>query len=110
MGLQLTSFGLIASIFGVRESYWFNSGRLDRVRRLLTIDKGCSIGGLMITGALAGAGLALWRWAATGYGDMAVEQLMRITIPSVLLGVVGLQLIFTCFLMELLAHPGRSAP
>ena len=39
---------------------------------------------------------------------MQVESLMRITIPAVLLGSVGLQLIFTTFLIALLSHPRRD--
>lgn len=109
IGSQLVSFGIVASVFGVRESYWFSSGRLDRIRRLFTIDRGCAVGGLMIAAGLAGALFAVSIWARSGYGDMRVEQLMRITIPSVLLAAVGLQLMFTCFLVELLAHPKKGS-
>ena len=107
IGVQLMSFGLLASVFGVREKYWLDGGRIERLRRLLSVDTGCIIGGLMILAGVAGAVFALLRWAGAGYGDMQVESLMRITIPSVLLGAVGLQLIFTTFLMELLSHPRR---
>ena len=107
IGGQLMSFGLLASVFGVREKYWFADGRIERLRRFLSVDTGCIVGGLMILAGAAGAVFALLRWAGAGYGDMQVESLMRITIPSVLLGAVGLQLIFTTFLMELLSHPRR---
>ena len=101
------SFGLLASVFGVREKYWLAHGRIERLKRFLSVDTGCILGGLMILAGAAGAVFALLRWAGAGYGDMQVESLMRITIPSVLLGAVGLQLIFTTFLMELLSHPRR---
>jgi glycosyltransferase involved in cell wall biosynthesis len=107
IGGQLMSFGLLASVFGVREKYWFADGRIERLRRFLSVDTGCIVGGLMILAGVAGAVFALMRWAGAGYGDMQVESLMRITIPSVLLGAIGLQLIFTTFLMELLSHPRR---
>jgi hypothetical protein len=105
IGFQLTSMGLIASLFGVRESYWQDSGRLDRIRRWLTIDRGCLIGGSMIFGGLIGLASAVWGWARLGFGDLAVEPMMRVIIPSMLLGVVGLQFTFTCFLTELLSRP-----
>jgi len=107
VGNQLTSFGLIASVFGIRESYWFTSDRLDRLKSWLTVDRSCLVGGMMIAAAFGGVLFAIWRWAQTGYGDLAVENEMRIVISSVVLGVVGLQLIFTSFLIALLGHPRR---
>jgi hypothetical protein len=105
IGFQLTTMGLIASLFGVRESYWQGSGRLNWINRWLTIDRGCIIGGSMMFCGLAGLLFAVWNWARTGFGDLTVEAEMRVIIPSMLLGVVGLQLMFTCFLIELLNRP-----
>jgi glycosyltransferase involved in cell wall biosynthesis len=104
VGVQLSSFGLIASIFGVRESYWFTNGRLDPVKRWLTIDRGCAIGGTLVVCGIAGLATAFLTWAGTGYGDLNAEQQMRTVIPSVLLAVVGIQIAFTCFMVELLGH------
>jgi glycosyltransferase involved in cell wall biosynthesis len=105
VGFQLTSMGLIASLFGVRESYWQDTGRLQRVKRWLTIDRGCFVGGLMILSGIVGLGFAVWSWASVGYGDLSVETEMRLIIPSMLSAVVGLQFMFTCFLTELLSRP-----
>lgn len=112
VGFQLTSMGLIASLFGVRESYWQETGRLQSIKRWLSIDRGCVIGGSMILGGLIGLGSAVWGWARLGFGDLAVEPMMRVIIPSMLLGVVGIQFMFTCFLTELLSRPpnGRREP
>jgi len=108
IGAQLVSFGLLASVFGVRENYWLSNGRIERLKRIFTVDNGCIVGGVMLLAGGAGAIFAFWNWAMAGYGDMQVESLMRITIPSVLLGSVGLQLIFTTFLIALLSHPPRN--
>ena len=112
VGFQLTSMGLIASLFGVRESYWQDTRRLQHVKRWLTIDRGCILGGLMILSGIIGLGLAVLSWANVGYGDLAVETEMRLIIPSMLAAVVGLQFMFTCFLVELLGRPaaGRREP
>jgi hypothetical protein len=107
VGVQLASMGLIASLFGARESFWYDSGRLQRIRRLLTIDRGCATGGAMIAAALIGFVIAISSWARAGYGDLTVENEMRLVIPSMLLGVVGLQFALTCFLVELLGRPAR---
>lgn len=39
---------------------------------------------------------------------MRPETLMRLSIPSILLMGVGLQLALTSFLLELLSHPARA--
>jgi glycosyltransferase involved in cell wall biosynthesis len=107
IGAQMMSFGLLASLFGVRERYWSAGRGLDRVRALLTIDKGCLAGGAMMLAGLAGAVVALADWAGAGFSDMDPDQLMRLSIPSVLLAGIGLQLMLTAFLLELLSHPAR---
>ena len=108
VGVQLASLGLIASVFGVRESYWYSNGHLDRVKRWLTIDRGVLIGGAMVLIGFAGALFAFWNWAQSGYGDLSVESTMRIVIPASVVAVVGIQTAFVCFLFELLDRPPRQ--
>ena len=60
----------------------------------------------MVAG-LAGALVALASWAGGGFSDMDPDLLMRISIPSVLSAGIGLQLMLTAFLLELLSHPAR---
>ncbi|HYE28591.1 MAG TPA: glycosyltransferase family 2 protein [Allosphingosinicella sp.] len=107
IGAQLMSFGLLASLFGVRERYWSAGRGLERARALLTIDKGSLIGGAMMLAGLGGAVVALASWAGAGFRDMDPETLMRVSIPSVLAAGLGLQLMLTAFLLELIAHPAR---
>jgi hypothetical protein len=108
LGVQLVSFGLLAELFGMRERYWQTSKRIDRMRRWLTVDRGCITGGLLIFAGIAGSIAAYLSWASAGFGDMDPESLLRVSIPSVLAFVVGLQIIFTTFLAELLGHPKRD--
>lgn len=108
VGVQLMAFGLVASCFGARERYWSESGRLQKIRSLLSIDKGCLAGGTMILAGIAGAIVAFASWAGAGFSDMDPEALMRISIPSVLAAGVGLQVMLTSFLIELLSQPARD--
>jgi len=107
VGVQLASLGLIASVFGVRESYWYSNGHLDRIRRWMTIDRGVLIGGALVLVGFALALFAFWNWARTGYGDLSVESTMRIVIPASVVAVVGIQIAFVGFLFELLDRPPR---
>ena len=108
IGAQLVSFGLIASLFGARENYWLSSPRLDRIRTYLSVDRGCLIGGLMILLGGAGAVSAFVSWAGANYGDVWGESLMRLVIPSVIFAALGVQRVFTTFLIALLSHPPRA--
>jgi glycosyltransferase involved in cell wall biosynthesis len=108
VGVQLASLGLIASVFGVRESYWFSNGHLDRIKRWMTVDRGVLIGGALVLIGFAGALFAFWNWAESGYGDLSVESTMRIVIPASVIAVVGIQTAFVCFLFELLDRPPRQ--
>ena len=101
----MMSFGLLAGLFGVRERYWSAGRGLERARAVLTIDKGSLIGGAMILAGLGGAVVALASWAGAGFSDMNPDMLMRLSIPSVLSAGIGLQLMLTSFLLELLSHP-----
>ena len=105
---QLMSFGILANLFGSREKYWPVSPRMAAIRRWLSIDNGCIGGGGMMAVGLVGALGALASWAGAGFSDMDPETLMRISIPSIVLAAVGLQLILTSFLIELLSQPARS--
>jgi len=109
ISVQLMSFGLLAGLFGARERYWPASKRLQKIRRLMSIDNGCMVGGGMMLLGFAGAGTSLGFWADAGFSDMNPDTLMRLTIPSVLSAAVGLHIILTTFLMELLSQPARTS-
>jgi len=109
LAAQMLGFGLLASFFGVREGYWKESRGLARMRRLLSVDSGCLIGGTMIALGGAGAAAALAPWAGAAFSDMNPDSLMRLSIPSVLLAGIGLQVALTAFVLELLSRPSRSS-
>jgi hypothetical protein len=109
LAVQMLSFGLLASFSGIREGYWPETGALARIRRWLSIDRGCLIGGAMMALGGVGAAAALASWAGAGFSDMDPDSLMRLSIPSVLLGGIGLQVALTAFVLELLSRPSRFA-
>ena len=75
---------------------------------MFTIDNGCIVGGSMVLLGLAGGIVALASWANSNFSDMDPQELMRISIPSVLSMGIGLQVMLTSFLIELLSQPARS--
>jgi Glycosyl transferase family 2 len=109
MGVQLMSFGLVARVFGIREKYWPSGPSVERAQKLLTIDRGCLAGGASLVASFGLAIAAVSEWAGSQYGAMDPSGLMRLAIPSVLLGCGGLQVMFTSFLLALMQQPERPA-
>ncbi|MFC7500132.1 glycosyltransferase family 2 protein [Enterovirga sp. GCM10030262] len=108
MGTQLLSFSVLARHYGIIAGFWPESAAMTAVRRLFTVERACLAGAAMILAAIALAVAATTIWAGAGYGAMNPEALMRIAIPAVLLGCVGMQTVFTAFFAGLLDQPRRS--
>ncbi len=103
-GVQLAAFHLLAHVFG--ETIGFTDGRLwnwVRQRRVLEpcLAAGCAL-------ALAGTAGSVWSlfvWAQTG--PAVIETRLSIAIPSVTLLAVGVQTMFSGFLLALIVMQGR---
>jgi glycosyltransferase involved in cell wall biosynthesis len=108
MGGQIVSFAYLASLFGIREGFWPQSGRMKAVSNWFTVEVGSLLGlALLICGGVA-AFFAISTWAGANYGAMKVESLMRLAIPSFLMASLGLQCVFTSFFAGLLGQPRHS--
>lgn len=108
MGSQLVGLSVMARRYGVIAGMWPESGLMRRVRNWFTVERACIIGGLMLAMGIAGAAAATALWASTGFGGMDPVALMRLTIPSMLLGCVGLQAVVTAFFIGLMEQTRRS--
>lgn len=108
MGSQLIGLSVMARRYGVIAGMWPESGLMRRVRNWFTVERACIIGGLMLTAGIAGATTATALWASTGFGGMDPAALMRLTIPSMLLGCIGLQVVVTAFFIGLMDQTRRN--
>lgn len=107
MGSQLIGLSVMARRYGAIAGMWPESGLMRRVRNWFSVERACILGGLMLAGGFAGGIAATASWAAHGFGNMDPAALMRVTIPSMLLGCVGLQMVVTAFFIGLLDQPRR---
>ena len=102
LGAQLLSFGILARLFGIVSGMWPTGRGTERFRKFFTVERGCQAGGALF--ACGGVGLA-WlvvEWANTGFGPMNPYGLMRGAIPSMAASVLGIQIVFTSFLIGLI--------
>ncbi|GAA4774548.1 glycosyltransferase family 2 protein [Stakelama sediminis] len=107
MGSQCIGLAVMARRYGAIAGMWPESGLMRRVRNWFSVERACVLGGLMLAMGIGGAILATSIWAAHGFGNMQPTALMRVTIPSVFLSCVGLQMVLTAFFIGLLDQPGR---
>jgi hypothetical protein len=105
MGSQLIGLSVMARRYGTIAGMWPESGFMRRVRNWFSVERACILGGLMLAAGIGGAAVATTIWATSGFGDLNPAALMRLTIPSMLLGCLGLQMVVTAFFIGLLDQP-----
>lgn len=107
IGSQLVGLSVLASRYGVIAGMWPESGVMRKLRNWFSMERACLIAAAMLVTGLAGAATATAIWANSGFGGMNPGELMRITIPSMLLCCLGVQTAVTAFFVGLLDQPAR---
>ncbi|MDJ0275220.1 glycosyltransferase family 2 protein [Sphingomonas sp. 2R-10] len=105
IGGQLVGLALLARQYGILAGMWPESGAMQRIRGALTVERGCIGGGVLLLAGLGGAAASTWLWAQAGFGPLVPGELMRLTIPSMLLACLGVQVAVTSFFAALLDQP-----
>jgi hypothetical protein len=98
VGVQVISLGLCAHAYGMYfmsdVDPWF-----DRMRARYRLEHGLAIGGGLTFVGLIVAGVIVVRWAADDFGALAQTDL---AIAAVTLMVIGLQIVFSSFLLSII--------
>lgn len=102
VGANLVMFSLFVRSYASITGFIPTEGKLDKWLEDTSTEKGVVIGlvlfllGVMITIA------AFCIWGGTGFGGLSPEKMMRITIPAMLLMVVGIEVVFGSFFIGIL--------
>lgn len=102
VGVNLVMFSMFTRSYASVTGFIPTEGKLDKWLRETTTEKGVVIGLLLFLAGVIATIVAFVMWSKTGFGGLAPEKMMRITIPAMLLIVVGIEIIFGSFFIGIL--------
>jgi glycosyltransferase involved in cell wall biosynthesis len=104
IGLQAVFFSIFSSIITSVALNLPTNDKLNLFLRKFTLENGLIFGLTMIIVGILGSAFALHEWVNANFGELLPERMMRITIPSVTLLIVGMQTIFSSFFANLIIN------
>ncbi|WP_242096535.1 glycosyltransferase family 2 protein [Sphingomonas sp. CROZ-RG-20F-R02-07] len=102
LGSQLVGFGILARLYGTASGLWPTSPTVEWFRARFSVERGCIAGAALTTFGLAITLGLIGQWGRNGFGPMEPVHLMRMAIPAMLATVLGVQTVFTSFLIGLI--------
>jgi glycosyltransferase involved in cell wall biosynthesis len=102
IGAHITVFAVSAKVFGTQEGFLPPNPQFERLFKIVTLETGLLFGCFLL---LAGAGIlgyALFLWHAAGFGQLSPTRMLRLTLPSATLFMLGVEVIFGSFFLSLL--------
>jgi hypothetical protein len=104
VGTQVVGLGLCAHAYGTyfmaEKDRWF-----DEMRARFRLEHGLLLGGLLLLAGLVMAGVIVGTWLNRGLGSLSEERLAIVAATFV---IIGLQVIFSSFLLSILGLRRRS--
>ena len=106
VGSQVLALGLCAHAYG---SYFMGEREpwFDRMRARYRLEHGLALGGVTLLAGLAIAGTIVVTWIDRGFGALSEE---RLAVAAAALIIIGLQVVFSSFLLSILGLRRRVEP
>jgi glycosyltransferase involved in cell wall biosynthesis len=101
-GFQAIVFYLFAKTYAIRQKLLPVDPLVTRLREALRLEVALLVGAGAVLIGIALAVLAVGNWGARAFGHVDPQQSLRIVVPSVTLMILGLQIMFSSFLLSLL--------
>jgi glycosyltransferase involved in cell wall biosynthesis len=102
LGFQAMSFAVFAKIFAITVGLFPADPRLTKLFRVVTLEAGLAVGGLLILLGLAGSWYAFSIWAERWFGPLESGKVLRLIIPAVVSLTLGSQIVFSSFFLSVL--------
>jgi glycosyltransferase involved in cell wall biosynthesis len=103
VGIQGVLFSVFTSVYALNSKYIPADSRLISVIEKLTLEKGLMIGMVLSLLGVVVSVIAFHTWKINSFGPLIPSQIMRVTIPAMVLITSGLQILFGSFLIGILS-------
>jgi glycosyltransferase involved in cell wall biosynthesis len=101
-GYQSMLFSLVAKTFAVTEGLLPADPRIERLRRLVPLERGLILAGISVLLGSVMLLAVLNQWRVSEFGRLNYADTMRVVVPGVTLAVLGYQTMLSFFFMSLL--------
>lgn len=102
MGAQAVQFAIFARIFSSLQGFLPDSPLILFFNRVFSMEKGLVAGLISILVGLGLIASIFFKWEGEHFGPLPYSQTMRWVIPGVTLAALGLQLMLTSFMVDVL--------
>jgi glycosyltransferase involved in cell wall biosynthesis len=100
IGFQLSFFYVFSKSFAISQQLLPDDDALKRLRKYFPLEAGILAGGALILTGLILTIKALYGWSEVDFGPLNAREVMRITVPSVGVLILGVQILFSAFLLS----------
>jgi glycosyltransferase involved in cell wall biosynthesis len=107
IGFQAVNFAVFTKVFAVSEGLLPENLRFSRALRLLNLEAGLAVGGLLLIIGIACSVYAVTGWGARSFGNLDPTRTMRFVIPSVTALTLGSEIILSSFFLSILRMKRR---
>jgi glycosyltransferase involved in cell wall biosynthesis len=102
VGFQSVLFWVFAKIYGMREGIVPWDPGFQSILRLVSLENGLVVGGLLVFLGISLAVYALGSWDAGGFGALRPTDTMRLVIPSATAILLGMHMAYGAFFISVL--------
>jgi hypothetical protein len=106
-GYQSMAFAALTKVFAITEGLLPRDPRVDRLFKVLSLEKSLLVGAVLILSGLLLLGASVEQWRQTGFGELDYSQTMRWVIPGVTLTALGVQTVLSSFFVAILSMRRR---
>jgi glycosyltransferase involved in cell wall biosynthesis len=106
-GYQAVLFAVLAKTFAIRERLLPIDERVMKLYDIVTLERGLLISALGLVAGTVLLLLAINQWRLAGFGHLEYARTMRLVVPGATLFALGLQTIFSSFLISILGMHRR---
>jgi hypothetical protein len=111
VGYQSVLFAALSRIYAVQEHLYPASPGFRHIFRYINLERGLIVGALIALAGLGAAVYAFLMWRSAGFGDLNIEHVARIVIPSSMAITLGFEtVLFSFFLSTLGINIRRNSP